>query len=158
MDSLNKPEPKAASLSELEPIIRERLAEGKTVRFSPMGTSMLPMLRQGKDSVVLSSFEEAGIKKYDVLFYKRKGGQFVLHRAVKLCPDGSFLCICDNQINTEKVERGQLIGVLKAFYRGERYVSVRSLTYRAYVCFWHGVIRPLRKLRSNIRKFFKKSK
>ena len=41
-------------LDQLMPLIRESLAEGKSVKFSPSGVSMLPMLRPGKDMVTLS--------------------------------------------------------------------------------------------------------
>ncbi len=40
------------------PLIRETLEEGKCVQFSPRGVSMLPMLRQGKDTVTLSPIEK----------------------------------------------------------------------------------------------------
>ena len=45
-------------LDSLMPLIQERLAAGQTVRFSPMGISMLPMLRQGKDKVELAPLPE----------------------------------------------------------------------------------------------------
>ena len=36
-------------------LIREKLAEGGEVLFSPKGTSMLPTLKEGRDRVVLSA-------------------------------------------------------------------------------------------------------
>ena len=44
----------AVHMEELVPIIRERLEAGQSIKFSPHGTSMLPMLREDIDSVVLS--------------------------------------------------------------------------------------------------------
>ena len=41
---------------------------------------MLPMLREGKDSVVLSKISEP-LRKYDVVLYQRRNGQYVLIRA-----------------------------------------------------------------------------
>ena len=49
---------KTRHLEDLMPLIRERLAVGQSVKFSPRGNSMLPMLRQGVDSVVLSPLPE----------------------------------------------------------------------------------------------------
>ena len=42
------------SVEELLPLILEQLAAGQTVKFAPYGVSMLPMLRQGVDTVVLA--------------------------------------------------------------------------------------------------------
>ena len=55
------------SEEELMPLIKERLASGGKVRYLPFrGVSMLPMLRQGKDSVELSPLPPK-LKKYDLL-------------------------------------------------------------------------------------------
>ena len=69
-------------LEALMPLILEQLEAGKNVRFSPRGISMLPMLRQGVDSVVLSPLPSR-LKKYDLPLYRRKSGQYVLHRVVE---------------------------------------------------------------------------
>ena len=54
----------------LMPLLRERLAAGQTVRYLPFrGISMLPMLRQGKDSVELAPLPEK-LKKYDLPLYQ----------------------------------------------------------------------------------------
>ena len=45
---------KEARLEQLLPIIEEQLQNGQSVRFTTNGTSMLPMLRDGKDQVLLS--------------------------------------------------------------------------------------------------------
>ena len=62
MDSLRE-----HSFQELLPLIREQLSRGECVRISPKGTSMLPMLRQGMDTVVLAPVPEH-LKKYDIPF------------------------------------------------------------------------------------------
>lgn len=48
--SLNK----EVGLDDVMQIIAEKLEAGGTVTFNPKGTSMLPMLRDGDDTVVLS--------------------------------------------------------------------------------------------------------
>ena len=54
------------SEEDLIPLLTERLAEGQTVRYLPFrGISMLPLLRQGKDSVQLSPLPER-LEKYDL--------------------------------------------------------------------------------------------
>lgn len=123
------------------PLIREQLAAGKTVRFSPKGTSMLPMIRQGKDKVILSPLPEK-LKKYDLPLYQRKNGQYVLHRVVRT--EGTYTCIGDNQFQLEPgVEHLQMIALVTGFTRGDREHSVTEFGYRCYCRFWH-YSRPVR--------------
>lgn len=140
MDSLHN---RQVPLEALMPLIRERLAAGQNVRFSPRGTSMLPMLRQGIDSVVLSPIT-GPLKKYDLPLYQRKNGQYVLHRIVRV--GESYTCMGDNQFDPEPGITGeQLIALVTAFDRGARRYSVRSAPYRLYCRFWH-FTRPVRRL------------
>ena len=107
MDSLTE---KSVQLEQLMPLIREQLAEGKTVRFSPRGVSMLPMLRQGIDSVVFSPLPEK-LKKYDLPLYQRQNGQYVLHRIVKV--GDTYTCIGDNQLAYEpELRHDQMIALV----------------------------------------------
>ena len=123
------------SLHDLMPLFRERLAAGQSVRFSPRGVSMLPMLRQGKDSVLLSPLPEK-LKKYDIPLYQRQDGSFVLHRVIAV--GETYTCMGDNQFRAEQgVHRDQLIGVVTVFYRGERAYSVEHWGYRLYCWAWY---------------------
>ena len=45
---------KEVGLDDVMQIIAEKLEAGGSVTFNPNGTSMLPMLRDGDDTVVLS--------------------------------------------------------------------------------------------------------
>lgn len=138
MDSLRA---KEFRLEALMPMIRDSLANGTGVWFSPKGVSMLPMLRQGVDSVLLSPLSSK-LKKFDLPLYQRDNGQYVLHRIVKV--GETYTCIGDNQFDLEPgVRHDQMIGVVTMFTRGDRKISVASLTYRMYCRFWH-YSRPLR--------------
>ena len=130
-------------LEQLLPLIQEQLNAGKSVRFSPRGISMLPMLRQGMDSVVLSPLP-GKLKKYDLPLYRRENGQFVLHRIVKA--GETYTCVGDNQFVLESgLRQEQMIAVVTAFYRGNREVKVNSCGYQIYVRLWH-LSRPIRHL------------
>jgi len=138
MDSLLE---KEYRLELLMPLIREALAAGKTVRFKPRGISMLPMLRQGIDCVVLSPLPE-NLKKFDLPLYQRDNGQYILHRIVKV--GDTYTCIGDNQFIYETgVRSDQMIAVVTAFTRGEKEHSTAELPYRCYCRVWHAS-RPLR--------------
>lgn len=128
-------------MDELVPIFREQLAMGHNVHFAPKGVSMLPMLRQGRDSVVLSPLPER-LKKYDLPLYQRDGGKYILHRVIKV--GETYTCVGDNQFALEKgVRHDQMIGIVTAFYRGKRMISVKSPVYQLYCRVWH-YSRPVR--------------
>ena len=144
-------------LDDLMPLFREKLAQGKTVRFYPKGTSMMPMLRQGIDSVVLSPLPKQ-LKKYDLPLYQRDNGQYVLHRIVKV--GETYTCIGDNQYQYEHgVRPDQMIGLVTGFYRDQEYHSASELSHRTYRFLWHHSrnLRPkVRAAYSKLRRLFKK--
>lgn len=132
-----------ASINDIMPLIQEQLVGGGSVNFSPRGVSMLPMLRPGVDSVVLSPLK-GGLKKYDLPLYRRDDGNYVLHRVVKT--GDSYTCIGDNQYFAEKgVRHDQIIAVVTAFTRRGHSYTVTDTGYRLYCRFWH-YSRPLRRV------------
>ena len=117
------------------PLIRERLDAGSCVRFSPKGTSMLPMLRQGIDRVELAPLPEK-LKKYDLPLYQRDNGQYVLHRIVEV--GETYTCVGDNQFALETgLRHDQMIALVRGFSRGEREYSVNHPGYWLYCRLWH---------------------
>ena len=140
MENPNKTE-YFARMEALMPLFLERLAAGQKIRFSPRGISMLPMLRQGIDTVTLSPVPER-LKKYDLPLYRREDGSFVLHRVVAV--GDTYTCMGDNQFVPEPgLRHDQMIALVTGFSRGEREFSVGHLGYRLYCRFWH-YSRPLR--------------
>ena len=132
---------KLHKLDELMPHIRETLAQGRSVAIGPKGTSMMPLIRQGKDFVELSPVN-GKLKKYDLPLYQRDNGKYVLHRIVEA--GQTYTCIGDNQFQTEPgLRHDQMIAVVTAFYRGEREVRCSSLGYQIYCRVWH-YSRPVR--------------
>ena len=122
-------------MAQLMPLIRERLEAGQTVRFSPMGTSMLPMLRQGIDSVVIAPVPDK-LKKYDLPLYQRDTGKYILHRIVEA--GDTYTCMGDNQFQPEPgLRHDQMIALVTVFYRGERQIRCDSPLYQLYCRVWH---------------------
>lgn len=131
-----------APMEELVPLIQEALSAGRTVQLSPRGTSMLPMLRQGIDSVVLSPVPET-LRKYDLPLYRRENGKYVLHRIIDV--EGIYTCMGDNQFSREPgIRHDQMIAVVTAFYRDGKKYSVSNPGYRLYCRIWYHS-RPLRR-------------
>lgn len=124
-----------SNLETMLPLIEECLENGQNVKFSPRGISMLPMIRQGKDSVSLSKPPEK-LKKFDIPLYRRKDGNFVLHRVVKV--GKTYTCIGDNQFVFEKgIEHNQVIALCTAITRNGKTESVYSLKWRLYAILRH---------------------
>lgn len=118
------------TIDEMYPLIAETVQNGGVFRFYPHGTSMLPMLVQGEDSIELGKAETIDVG--DVLFYRRKSGQFVLHRLIE--KRGSTLTMCgDNQMALEYgILPEQVLAKLVGFYKGETYHTVDEPEYLAY--------------------------
>ena len=146
-------------------VIEEILSGGGEFRMYPKGTSMLPLIRQGSDSVVLKRNTEKAAKRYDIAFYRRTNGQFVLHRVMKIENNGSYTMCGDNQTALEKgITEEQIIGYVCVLYRGEKQVNFNSFAYKAYVrlyCFMplRKAVRLLKRVASTvIRRIFRKNK
>ena len=129
-------------LDDVMPLIRERLEQGQSVHLSPRGTSMLPMLRQGLDTVVLSPLPPRRLKKYELPMYQRENGQYVVHRIIKA--GETYTCMGDNQFQEEPgLTHEQMIAIVTGFTRDGKEHSVEESSHRVYCRFWH-YSRPIR--------------
>ncbi len=122
-------------LSDYDETIRIVLESGGEFRIYPKGTSMLPLIREGKDSVCLKK-PNSGLKRGDIAFYLRDNGDYVLHRVIK-AENGHYTMCGDNQFSPEEgIEDRHIIGVAAGLYRGERLIVPKKLSYRLYVLIW----------------------
>ena len=112
---------------------------------TPLGKSMRPMLRGGKDNILVEK-PTGRLKKYDVALYTRADGTSVLHRVVKV-RESDYAMRGDNCDYTEYgITDDDLVGVMTGFWRGERFVSADNRRYRLYVRLNYATY-PLRRLR-----------
>ena len=121
-----------------------------------VGTSMRPMIRSGKDSIVLEK-PTREFKKYDCVMYKRKNGKYVMHRIVKI-KNGELIICGDNQYTLEYgITKENIIGILTGFYRKEKYIPVDKFSYKVY---YHLRVffRPIRIIKGKIRSVLSKIK
>ena len=122
---------KEVELREIYPFLSEMLECGNSISFKPNGTSMLPLLRQGLDSVVLAKPKNAP-KKHDIVFYRRSNGQFVLHRAVNV-RNGIYTMCGDNQWEKERgITADMIIGIVTQLKRGGTPVDINAAPYSIY--------------------------
>lgn len=144
---------KKVSLAECEPLITAQLAEGGSVSFTVKGTSMRPMLTGGADTVTIVKPAQP-LKKYDVIFYRRENGQYVLHRIVKVKKDG-YVCRGDNQTAKEyPVTQDMIVGVLREYTHKGKIKRADSFGQKVYAFFYvnTALIRNLLKTLYNILK------
>lgn len=107
---------------------------GKLI-YTNVGDSMMPLIRQGKDLLIIEKVN-GRLKKYDVPLYKRDSGQYVLHRILKVRKNDYVIC-GDNRWGREYgIQDRHIIGVLTGIIRDGREVSVNDKKYKIYVHLW----------------------
>lgn len=122
-------------ITEYDELIREVLASGGEFRLYPHGTSMLPLIRQGIDSVALRRLDRPP-QKYDILFYQRKDGSYILHRVKKVTSNGLIMW-GDNHIMLEYgITEENIIGYAARIFRGETELDCQSIRYRMFLWLW----------------------
>lgn len=117
------------------PISYEMLiAVAGSVVIEPLGISMLPFLKEGRDSVHLVR-PAAAPQKYDIVLY-RVGSEYVLHRIIGF--DGDNYIICgDNCRGWERGHgRGDIIAVVDMIYRNGKPEKPHCLKNRIYERLW----------------------
>ncbi len=121
--------------------IERLLEEGKTVSFTPIGNSMLPLFRDRRDSATVAPCE--AYKRGDVALYRRIGDKLVLHRIVKV-RDDRFWFTGDWQWEIEgPLKRAQILGKMVAFERSGKHHETSEPLYRFIFAIWLS-LRPLR--------------
>ena len=133
-------------MNKIEDIIEK---EGYYISTS-VGNSMLPFLRERKDTIVIQKREQ--YKKFDVVLYKRKGN-YVLHRIIKVLPE-TFHIRGDNCYYDEYVKHNDIIGVMVECYRGEKKVKLNTIAYKIYVylrVYLYQIRRIFNKIKSKIK-------
>ena len=104
------------------------IREGKYVGATA-GVSMLPMLKSGRDLVVILP-AQSRLKPLDVALYKRDG-KYLLHRVIAIA-NGCYVLRGDNCYAEELVEEGQILGVLAGFFRKDVYCACSDARWTRY--------------------------
>lgn len=110
----------------IRPLIDEAFDKGESFVFSPNGVSMLPFIKGGSDTVTIEKYM-GNAKKYDIIFYTRENGQYVLHRVVKI-KNGRLYACGDNLWWVEEVPEERIFARLKDV-EGKRMHSVWYFIY-----------------------------
>lgn len=113
----------------------EQLERDGILIYTNVGDSMMPLLRQHKDIIIIKK-PVSRLKKYDIPLYKRSSGQYVLHRILKVRSNDYVIC-GDNRWQMEYgITDQNIIGVLTGFIRDGKEISVTNKKYLLYVHIW----------------------
>ena len=102
--------------------------EGKYVGPT-VGVSMLPMLKNRRDTIVVRPKTER-LKPLDVALYHR-GDAYVLHRVLSVTETG-YIIRGDNCYSDESIPEEDVFGVLTEFFRKDEHILCTDKKYLNY--------------------------
>lgn len=112
--------------------------------YTNTGDSMMPLLRQQRDLLIITPKPKGRLHRLDVPLYKRDNGQYIMHRILWV-RDHDYVICGDNQWYLERgITDHHIIGILDSVVRDGQTIPVRStpehphvsLKYRLYVFLW----------------------
>ncbi len=114
----------------------EEILRGKGVfMYTNVGYSMMPLLRQKRDIIEIKKKEPGKCKKYDVVLYKR-GETYILHRILKVRPDGYIIAGDHNTFIEKDVTDDMILGVMTRVIRDGKSITPENIWYKLYVHLW----------------------
>ena len=126
--------------------VEELLAEGKQVTILVRGNSMRPLLRDGRDKVVLRKANAEDIRKGAVMLFRYRGSH-VMHRVRKIEGDVVIFEGDGNYQQQEVVTRKDIVAVVEAVVRpsGKR-IECSSCRWRFLSFMWLSQMRIERRV------------
>ncbi len=126
-----------------KPVSPERyLEEHGSLTYRNTGTSMLPLLKEGRDLFTVTKKGSGRCRKGDVVLYRR-GKQLVLHRVVEV-REKDYVILGDGCVRRETgVMDDDILGVMTGFVRRGREHRTDEPGYRLYTRLWMAAA-PLR--------------
>ena len=113
----------------------EVLARDGRLVYSNVGDSMMPLIKQGRDLLVIEP-PCGRLHRLDIPLYRRDSGQYVLHRVIKVRREDYVIC-GDNRWSREcGITDRHIIGVLTAVIRDGREIPVTDWRFRLYAHLW----------------------
>lgn len=110
--------------------VKEILEKEGTLIYPIKGTSMLPLLHEGKDQVHLKKMDEYNL--YDVVLFQTTKTSYILHRIIGK-KDDKFAIIGDNSFRVDWKTKEEILGKMVGFYQGTNYVDINDEFYQNYL-------------------------
>jgi hypothetical protein len=135
--------------------IREYLETHDKLIYNNKGCSMMPLLRQDRDLVIVRKKGEERLRRFDVALYMSEPGHYILHRVIKV-NEKDYVIRGDNNFFKEYgITDDDITGVLIGYVRKGKQHSVNEFHYKLYARVWN-FIYPLRSVWSRRPAFLKK--
>ena len=116
--------------------VEQLLAEGRQVTITVRGNSMRPLLRDGRDKVVLRKANDEDIKKGAVMLFRYRGSH-VMHRVTKIEGDVVVFEGDGNYKLQEVATRKDIVAVVEAIVRPSgRRIECSSRSWRVLSFMW----------------------
>lgn len=116
--------------------VANRIGEGERVRIRAKGNSMLPMIRDGKDEVILEKPNEQSFQKGRLLLVQLSDERFVLHR-VKKTNDTHLLLQGDGNLSfVEACTPHDVIAEATTVIRNGNAIRIDNLRWKMYRYLW----------------------
>lgn len=129
-------------------VLKELVENGNQVNLLISGSSMSPFLIHHRDIIYFQK-PDRELKAGDMVFYRRSSGQYVMHRIVKIRPEGYYM-VGDAQTEIEgPLDRAQIFGLVTAVKRNGRMLRPGDFWWEFFARIWLRII-PLRGLINRI--------
>ena len=126
--------------------VEELLAEGRQVTILVRGNSMRPLLRDGRDKVILRKANDEDIKIGAVLLFRHRGSH-VMHRVTKIEGDVVIFEGDGNYKLQEVASRNDIIAVMETVVRPSgRRIECRGRRWRVLSFVWLSQARFVRRV------------
>ena len=145
-------EPRIVDIDAYMPVLRELLAQGQSVSLTVTGESMSPFLRHGRDQIRLAAVT-APPQRGDMVFFRRRNGQYIMHRVLRRMPDGNYAIIGDGQQQVESpIAPEQIFAAVTQVCRKGVWLGPESFWWRFFAGPWLTLL-PLRPLLRRMARF-----
>ena len=125
-------------------MLRDLVNEGKECRLLISGSSMAPFLVHERDSIIFSK-PDRELRRGDMVFYQRDTGQYVMHRILKVKPEGLYI-IGDAQTEVEgPVRPEQVFALVTKVNRKGKWVGPGNFWWWFFSTVWLRLF-PIRRL------------
>ena len=124
-------------------VLKQLTDDGREVSMRIAGNSMAPFLILERDTIFFRK-PEAKLKKGDMVFFKRRNGQYIMHRIHHVKPDGYYI-VGDAQCMIEGPVAGeQIFAVVTKVIRKGKTIQPGDFWWEFFRHVWLHMI-PLRR-------------
>lgn len=135
---------KVVDTREYVSVLQELTEEGRTVSLLISGNSMLPFLVHERDYIFFRK-PENGLKKGDMVFFRRDTGEYVMHRICKVKDDQYFIVGDAQNVIEGPVRRDQIFAKVIRVERKGRQIGPGNFWWEFFEHIWINLI-PFRRM------------